>query len=70
LSDAQYQDLTSITFRIYGWNSTGTASAGIRDLTGDDLIVKGTVEAIPEPAVMGFISLSGLGAMVARRMFG
>lgn len=68
LSDAQYQDLTSATFRIYGWNSTGTASAGIRNLSGDDLVINGTVEAIPEPAVTGFIALTSLGFLVIRRV--
>ncbi len=70
LSGAQYQDLTAVTFRIYGWNSTGTASGGIRSLGGDDLVVNGTLEAIPEPAVAGLIGLTGLGLLVARRFFG
>ncbi len=70
LSDPQYQDLTTVTFRIYGWNSTGTASGGIRGLTGDDLVVNGTIEAIPEPAAAGLIGLAGLGLLVARRFLG
>ena len=67
VSDLQYQDLTAVTFRIYGWNSSGTASAGIRNLSGNDLVVNGTMEAIPEPAVLGFIVLTGLGSLVVRR---
>jgi hypothetical protein len=69
LEDIQYQDITSVTFRIYGWNDTGTASAGIRDLSGDDLVINGSIEAIPEPAVIGFVALTGIGALVAKRFF-
>ena len=68
LLDPQYQNLTVVTFRLYGWSSSGTASAGIRNLSGNDLVINGTVEAIPEPAVLGMIGLSGLGFLVARRL--
>jgi len=67
LLDPQYQNLNAVTFRIYGWNSSGTASAGIRNLSGNDLVINGTVEAIPEPAVIGFITLAGLGLLIVRR---
>jgi len=70
VSDLKYQDLTAVTFRIYGWNSSGTASAGIRNLSGNDLIINGTIEAIPEPAVAGLIGLTGLSLLVARRFIG
>ncbi|MEE9367560.1 MAG: hypothetical protein V3V05_01725 [Pontiella sp.] len=69
LIDMQYQNLTSATFRIYGWNSTGTASSGIRNLSGNDLIINGTVETVPEPAVIGFISLGGIALIAAKRVF-
>lgn len=69
LASSQYQGLTLVSFRIYGWNSTGSASSGIRNLAGNDLIINGSAEAIPEPAVIGFISLAGFGALVARRLF-
>lgn len=68
LLDPQYQNLNAVTFRIYGWNSSGTASAGIRNLSGDDLVINGAVESIPEPAVLGMIGLSGLGFLAARRL--
>lgn len=68
LSDLRYRGLTTASFRIYGWNSTGTASAGIRNLSGNDLVISGTMEAIPEPAVLGLISLTGLGSLVIRRI--
>jgi hypothetical protein len=69
LLDLQYQNLTAVTFRIYGWNSSGTASAGIRNLSGNDLVINGTVEAIPEPAVLSMIGLSGLGFLATRRFW-
>ena len=68
LSVPRYQNLNTVTFRIYGWNSSGTASAGIRNLSGDDLVINGTVEAIPEPAVLGLIGLIGLGFLASRRL--
>jgi hypothetical protein len=45
LSDAKYQQLTgTVTFRLYGWNSTsGSGSTYLRNLNGDDLIVNGTI---------------------------
>jgi hypothetical protein len=68
LSGVQYQNQTSVTFRLYGWNSSsGSGITYIRNLSGDDLVVNGTVEAIPEPAVMGFISLVGIGALITKR---
>ncbi|VGO12134.1 hypothetical protein PDESU_00685 [Pontiella desulfatans] len=68
LTASGYQDLSTVTFRIYGWNSTsGSGVTYIRNLSGDDLVVNGTLKAIPEPAVMGFIGLVGIGALVARR---
>lgn len=69
LAGADFQGLESITFRIYGWNSSGTASAGIRNLSGNDLVINGTVQAIPEPAVIGFITLAALGGLVGKRLF-
>lgn len=70
LSGSEYQQRTSVTFRIYGWNSTGSSSSGIRNLSGNDLVVNGVAEAIPEPAVLGFIGLFGIGTLVARRFMG
>jgi hypothetical protein len=71
LSSLKFQNLTnSVAFRIYGWDSTsGSGITYIRNLTGDDLVVNGAVEAIPEPAVLGFIALVGIGSLVAKRFF-
>ncbi len=71
LSDSQYQKRTAITFRIYGWNTTsGSGVTALRNLSGDDLIISGTLEAIPEPAVITFISIAGLGTIFVRRLLG
>jgi hypothetical protein len=68
LSAPQYQEQTSINFRLYGWNSTsGSGVSYIRNLSGNDLVINGTIEAIPEPAVLGFVALTGLGALIIKR---
>jgi len=69
LSASQYQSLTGIiSFRVYGWNSeSGSSSTYIRNLTGDDLVVHGTLQSIPEPAVLGLVLLAGTGAIGVRR---
>ncbi len=68
LSGSQYQGLAAVTFRIYGWNSSGATSSGIRNLSGNDLVVNGTVKAIPEPAVIALISMFGVGVLITRRV--
>lgn len=70
LAASQYQRLTgSISFRVYGWNSeSGSSSTHIRDLTGDDLVVTGTLQSIPEPTVLGLVLLVGTGAICVRRI--
>ncbi|MDD4737530.1 MAG: PEP-CTERM sorting domain-containing protein [Kiritimatiellae bacterium] len=67
LSAAGYQGLSTVSFRIYGWNSSGTASAGIRNMTGNDLIINGTMAAIPEPATLGFMGIGLTALFLARR---
>jgi len=48
LSDTKYGSLKSITIRIYGWNSTdGAGITRLRNLSGFDLTVNGTVEYDP-----------------------
>ncbi len=47
----------AITFRLVGWNTNGSNTAlNIGRLTGDDLVINGTV-AVPEPSVVGLALL-------------
>ncbi len=60
-----------VEFRIYGWRDTGgTSTFRLRSLTGTDLVLNGTVSAVPEPstyaAILGALTLAGV-AMHHRR---
>ena len=60
-----------VEFRIYGWRDTGgTSTFRLRSLTGSDLVLNGTVSAVPEPstyaAILGALTLAGV-AMHRRR---
>jgi len=70
LSGSDFQGLTeTTTFRLYMWNASGSGSTRIRSLSGDDLIINGTTETIPEPTTFALISLlSGL-AFFRGRLF-
>lgn len=55
----------SLEFRLYGWRDTaGTSTFRIRNLSGNDLVINGSVSAIPEPsafaAAAGVLALSGV----------
>ena len=54
LSAGAYQGLSgTVDFRIYGYNSSTSSGAGttkIRNLSNDDLVVNGTLVAVPEPS--------------------
>ena len=54
LSDAKYQNLTgTVAFRLYGWNSTsGSGTTYLRSLTGNDLVVKGTVAELSSTEIL------------------
>lgn len=68
LSGASFQDLESVTFRLYGWGTTsGSGVTYVRDLSGNDLIVNGTVSEIPEPAVLSLLTLAGAALLRRRR---
>lgn len=68
---SELQNVTSaIEFRLYGFRGLdGTSTFRIRNLSGDDLIIQGTVTApVPEPATYGlFGGLSALGLAAFRR---
>ena len=54
-----------VEFRIYGWRDTGgTSTFRLRSLTGNDLVLNGTVSAVPEPttyaAILGALTLAGV----------
>lgn len=67
LSGAQYQEITSVTFRMYGYNTTSASGrTRIRNLSGDDLEIEGTTTVIPEPGTMALF-LMGFGAIAAIR---
>jgi hypothetical protein len=57
--------LGPIEFRVYGWRDTaGTSSFRFRNLSGSDLVITGSVTAIPEPstcaAILGLVALAGV----------
>jgi len=60
----------AIEFRLYGWrDSAGTSTFRIRSLSGNDLVINGSVTAVPEPstyaAIFGAVAL--LGTLFIRR---
>jgi hypothetical protein len=64
------QNVTSaIEFRLYGFrDTTGTSTFRIRNLTGSDLIINGSVSAVPEPATFAFLAgAATLGLAAFRR---
>ena len=67
LSDASYQNIATATFRLYGWGSTsGSGRTNLRSLSGNDLIINGTV--VPEPSVYALFSgILGLTFVMLKR---
>lgn len=49
----------SVEFRLYAW-SGGVGTTRFRQLSGGDLSVYGTIEAIPEPTTVALLGLSGV----------
>jgi hypothetical protein len=68
---AALQSVTgALEFRLYGWrDSSGTSTFRLRTLSGNDLVVTGSVSAIPEPGtyavLLGAAALAG--AAIRRR---
>jgi hypothetical protein len=55
-SGGSYENVTDIQIRIYGWNSTsGSGSTRLRNLTGYDLTINGTVEMTPIRPTLLFV---------------
>lgn len=68
LSDAAYQNISSVTFRIYGWNSSsGSGTTALRNLTGNDLVIHGTAAPVPEPEALTLITGMVSAVCVLRR---
>jgi hypothetical protein len=58
--------LTSTTFKIQGWLNGSRTSSGSGDLRIDDVIINGSVTAIPEPSTV-ILSVSLCALMFLRR---
>ncbi len=69
LTAAQYQNLTgSVSFRLYGWNSTsGSSPTYIRNLTGLDFVVYGSVEPMSgnQSPALSIIPTNGMAMVTA-----
>lgn len=67
LSDARFQGLEAITVRVYfnTWNSAGVDPTTGQNIDLDNFVLNGTVALVPEPAMLGLLSLGGL--MLLRR---
>jgi hypothetical protein len=58
---------SAVEFRVYGWrDTTGTTTFRIRDNSGSDLSLAGTVSAVPEPSAYAAVA-GGLSLAVAVR---
>ena len=71
LSDARYQNLTgTVSFRLYGWNSTsGSGATYLRNLGGDDLVVHGAISGIDAGVVPWLAVTESNGTMSVTAVF-
>lgn len=61
------QNVTApVSFRLVGWGGASTGTWGFGRLSGNDLVVSGSVSLIPEPSAVLFLGV-GLGVLLARR---
>lgn len=72
LATWDFADFTTdkdVEFRFWAYGSTSitngtsatTGSVRVGNITGDDLVLNGSVAAIPEPSSLAFIGLAGMG---------
>lgn len=63
----------TVEFRIYAWGaSAGSGIDRLRSLTGEDLVVQGTL-VVPEPGTIALMGLGAVGfclALLHRKLFG
>lgn len=64
LTGASYNNVSTITFRLYPWDSKNDSNTWVRF---DDLEVNGAVTAIPEPSSTALLACVGL-LMVTRKV--
>jgi len=57
LTGTTYQNLSSVTFRLYGWDSEGSGGTG--GLQGP-LSFSGTIDVVPEPSTYFLLMLGGV----------
>jgi hypothetical protein len=62
LTGGTFQDLPSITFRVYSYSPAGGSSVDY-----DNIVVNGTVSAVPEPATFAALALGTLALGFTRR---
>ena len=67
LSDPAFDDVDSISFRIYASDRSDTDQDPDRGLILDNVVLDGTVSAIPEPASAAVIGVGLLGCLARRR---
>ena len=70
ISGSQYEGLSSLTFRIYGWGETGSGTTRIANDNGNDLVINGTtaLAAVPESSTYALIfGAATLGFVMYRR---
>jgi len=63
LSGASFQNLSSITFRLSPWTTLDNADT----IRFDNVILNGTVSAVPEPGTYALLMAGCVGALVATR---
>lgn len=60
-------DLSTVTFRFYGYGNSNTAGTSGFEGTGNDLRIEGTISAIPEPATAALAAIGAAAAVLFRR---
>lgn len=68
VTGSEFQDITSVTFRITGHSIADTGSASISNIFRlDDIRIDGDVNAIPEPSATTLLGLASCAFILRRR---